>query len=118
METVKTLLENIKKDLEMELWWAEEHNKEPQSIEKISVLKQKITDIDKALLSISITKRHSRAEGLPVDVQIYYLDTLDMYRNIKEYEAGVIGKQKFVNSVRVIKVKYKHIFKKMHEISK
>ena len=52
METVKTLLESTKQDLEMKLWWAEEHDKEPQHIEEIPILKQKIADIDEALLRL------------------------------------------------------------------
>lgn len=52
METVKTLLENTKKDLEMKLWWAEEYGKEPQHIEEIPTLKQKIADIDEVLLRL------------------------------------------------------------------
>jgi hypothetical protein len=52
METVKTLLENTKQNLELELWWAEEHDKEPQHIEEIPILKQKIVDIDEALLRL------------------------------------------------------------------
>ena len=50
METVKTLLESTKENLKMQLWWAEEHDKEPQFIEDIPMLKQKIVEIDKALL--------------------------------------------------------------------
>lgn len=50
METVKTLLESTKQNLEMQLWWAEEHDKEPQFIKEIPILKQKIADIDEALL--------------------------------------------------------------------
>ena len=52
METVKTLLENTKQDLKMKLWWAEEHDKKPQYIEEIPTLKQKIADIDEALLRL------------------------------------------------------------------
>ena len=52
METVKTLLENTKQDLKMKLWWAEEHDKEPQHTKEIPVLKQKIADIDEALLRL------------------------------------------------------------------
>jgi hypothetical protein len=50
METVKTLLESTKENLKMQLWWAEEHDKEPQFIEDIPILKQKIVGIDEALL--------------------------------------------------------------------
>jgi Asp-tRNA(Asn)/Glu-tRNA(Gln) amidotransferase C subunit len=50
METVKTLLESTKENLKMQLWWAEEHDKEPQFIKDIPILKQKIVEIDKALL--------------------------------------------------------------------
>ena len=50
METVKRLLKNTKEDLKQHLWWAEEHDKEPQFIEEIPILKQKIIDIDEALL--------------------------------------------------------------------
>ena len=52
METVKKLLEGTKQDLEMKLWWSEEHDKEPQHIEEIPILKQKIADIDEALLRL------------------------------------------------------------------
>ena len=50
METVKTLLESTKESLKMQLWWSEEHDKEPQFIEDIPILKQKIIEIDEALL--------------------------------------------------------------------
>jgi hypothetical protein len=50
METVKTLLESTKENLKMQLWRAEEHDKEPQFIEDIPILKQKIVEIDEALL--------------------------------------------------------------------
>jgi hypothetical protein len=50
METVKTLLESTKENFKMQLWWAEEHDKEPKFIEDIPMLKQKIVEIDRALL--------------------------------------------------------------------
>ncbi len=50
METVKTLLESTKENLKQHLWWAEEHDKEPQFIREIPILKQKIVEIDEALL--------------------------------------------------------------------
>jgi hypothetical protein len=52
MDTVKTLLESTKQGLEMKLWWAEEHDKELEFIEEIPILKQKIADIDEALLRL------------------------------------------------------------------
>ena len=64
METVRTLLESTKQDLEMKLWWAEEHNKEPQHLEEIPTLKQKITDIDEALLRLFSVVGRSEPCGL------------------------------------------------------
>lgn len=52
MDTVRTLLESTKENLKIQLWWAEEHDREAQFIENIPILKQKIVEIDQALLSL------------------------------------------------------------------
>ena len=58
METVKALLENTKHDLEMKLWWAEEHDKEAEFIEEIPKIKKKIADINEALFRFfSVSQR-------------------------------------------------------------
>ena len=52
MRSVETLLVNVRENLKMELWWAEEHDKEGEYINDIPKLKQQIDEIDEALLKL------------------------------------------------------------------
>lgn len=61
MDTVVNLLENTKENLKIQLWWAEEHDKEVAFIEEIPILKQQIVEIEEVLLVLCGIKQQNKA---------------------------------------------------------
>ena len=49
MERAIKILENSRQDLEMKLWWAEEHDREPEFAVQVPELKNDIEHIKQAL---------------------------------------------------------------------
>lgn len=58
------------------------------------------------LVSVSKKKRNT---SIPFDVRIEYCKSVDIYRQIQNYELKLISEYEFVTSVREIISRYKEI---------